>query len=89
MEKLLILWLAAANLTLLICMGRDKMLAKEHRRRIPETTLLMLAVVGGSIGGILGMLCFRHKTRKPAFFLGFPLIALCQFGLGAYLFLIK
>lgn len=78
MIKLLLFWLAAANLALLCVMAWDKAAAIRDHRRVPETTLLALAVVGGSIGGILGMLLFRHKLRKPAFSVGFPAIFLCQ-----------
>lgn len=78
MLKLLLLWLAAVNLALLCVMGWDKAAAIRDRRRVPETTLLALAVIGGSPGGILGMLLFRHKLRKSAFSIGFPAIFLCQ-----------
>ena len=71
-------YLIAINLLLFLLMGRDKAAARRAKRRTPETTLLALAVLGGSAGGILGMLLFRHKTRKAAFFLGMPLILLMQ-----------
>jgi len=82
------LWLCALSLLLFLLMGYDKSAAKKHRRRIPESTLLCLAVLGGSVGGIWGMLLFRHKTRKSAFFLGFPAIALCE-GLVLYLVFLR
>ena len=78
MLKLLLVWLAGVNLALLCVMGWDKAAAVRGSRRVPETTLLALAVIGGSVGGILGMLLFRHKTRKRAFYIGFPAILLCQ-----------
>ena len=62
-------------------MGIDKLKAKAHRRRIPETTLISLAVLGGGLGGFLGMVIFRHKTRKAAFAVGFPIILLVQLAL--------
>ena len=81
----LLVWLAVLNPIALAAMGIDKRRAAAHRRRIPETTLLLLAAFGGSVGGILGMLFFRHKTRKPKFYLGLPLILLAQVGLALWL----
>lgn len=75
---LLWFYFAAINLALFAVMGIDKAAAKNRCRRVPERTLLALAVLGGSVGGIAGMLAFRHKTRKAAFRFGFPAIALCQ-----------
>ena len=75
---LLWLYLAAVSLALFALMGIDKAAAKNRCRRIPERTLLALAV----LGGIAGMLAFRHKTRKPAFALGFPAILICQIAVG-------
>ena len=76
--KYLYAYLALINLMLFVVMGADKLRAKRHRRRVPESTLLTLAVLGGSVGGMLGMLVFRHKTRHAKFYLGFPLIFLCE-----------
>ena len=84
--KYLCFYLALINLALLCVMGADKLRAKRHRRRVPERTLLALAVLGGSVGGMLGMLLFRHKTRHAKFFLGFPLIFLCEAALVYVLF---
>lgn len=79
---LLWFYLAAINLALFAVMGIDKAAAKNRCRRVPERTLLALAVLGGSVGGIVGMLAFRHKTRKAPFRFGFPAIALCQFAVA-------
>ena len=70
--------LAGVNLLLFVLMGADKHRAKAGARRIPEATLFFLAVLGGSAGGILGMLAFRHKTRRKLFTLGFPAILLLE-----------
>ena len=78
-------YLIAVNLLAFIFMGRDKAAAQAGTRRTPETTLLALAVVGGSFGGLLGMVLFRHKTRKPAFRIGLPLILIVQLLLAGYL----
>ena len=77
-----LVYFAAVNLALLVTMGADKRAAVRKRRRVPEATLFALAVLGGSAGGLLGMLLFRHKTRKAAFQIGFPLILLCQLALA-------
>lgn len=61
---------AAAFLLMLI----DKQKAKRGKWRIPEKTLLGTALLGGSIGAILGMNLFRHKTKHPKFSVGLPLI---------------
>ena len=78
-------YLICLNLILFVLMGRDKGAARRGARRIPETTLLALAVIGGSVGGLLGMILFRHKSRKPAFRIGFPLILICQLLLAGWL----
>ena len=73
------------NLLAFIFMGRDKAAAERGARRTPETTLLALAVIGGSAGALLGMVLFRHKTRKPAFRIGVPLILILQLLLVSYI----
>ena len=78
-------YLILLNLLLFVMMGRDKASAQRGGRRTPETTLLALAVLGGSAGGVLGMVLFRHKTRKPAFRIGLPLILIVQLLLAAKL----
>jgi uncharacterized membrane protein YsdA (DUF1294 family) len=59
--------------------GRKK--AKQGSRRISEATLLMLAVIGGTIGALLGMQVWRHKTKHKKFKYGLPLILLAQIAL--------
>jgi Predicted membrane protein len=71
---ILLLYLELINLAAFIMMGSDKHRAKVHRERIPEAVLLTAAVAGGSIGAIAGMLLFRHKTHKPQFSVGLPVI---------------
>ena len=77
--------LIGVNLLLFMLMGVDKHKAKTGQMRIPEATLFFLAVLGGSVGGILGMLAFRHKTRHKLFSVGFPLILLLEAAGAAYL----
>ena len=59
-------------------MCADKQKAKRGRWRIPESTLLTVALMGGSIGSMAGMYLFRHKTRHLKFSLGLPLILAAQ-----------
>ena len=87
MTTYLLYYLAFINLLLFVLMGVDKARAKRGSRRFPEATLFFLAVVGGSLGGILGMLAFRHKTQHALFRVGFPVILLCQLALAGYPFL--
>ncbi len=55
-------------------MGFDKQRAIHHQWRISETTLLSVALFGGSLGILFGMFVFHHKTAKPLFFIGVPVI---------------
>ena len=59
-------------------MGIDKYKAKKRAFRIPEATLFIVAIIGGSIGSILGMHIFRHKTRHWYFVYGMPVILVLQ-----------
>ena len=81
----LLYYLAFINLLLFVLMGVDKAKAKRGARRFPEATLFFLAVVGGSLGGMLGMAAFRHKTLHRSFRIGFPVILIAQLALAGYL----
>lgn len=76
--NVLLTYLEIINVLSFILMGADKLFAKRDMRRIPEATLMGVAVIGGSIGAIAGMYCFRHKTRKPRFYVGLPVILAIQ-----------
>ena len=67
--KIILIYYLAINLVLFISMAMDKGFAKKDRRRIPESTLFIMALLGGSIGGFGGMFLFHHKTRKPQFYI--------------------
>jgi len=75
---LLLIYIAAMNLIGFALMGIDKYKAKKRAFRIPEATLFLVAIIGGSIGSILGMYAFRHKTRHFIFVYGMPLILVLQ-----------
>lgn len=76
--KILILYLLIVNAIGFILMLVDKIKAKKNLWRIPEATLFLVAVIGGSIGSILGMYTFRHKTKHIKFTVGMPLILAVQ-----------
>ncbi len=67
-------YLAVINLAGFISMGLDKSKARRNKWRIPEATLFLFAIFGGSIGCLLGMRTFHHKTQKPRFYIGIPII---------------
>ena len=81
MDYFAVIILAGMNILALAAMAHDKHAAERGERRTPEATLLSLAVLGGGAGALLGMLLWRHKTKKPAFALGVPVILLCQLAL--------
>ena len=76
--QLLIIYLVLVNAAAFFLMLADKLKAKKGAWRIPERTLIGIAVIGGSIGAIAGMNLFRHKTRHLKFSLGLPLILVGQ-----------
>lgn len=78
-------YLTAVNLIGFALMGFDKWKARKHAWRIPEATLFIVAVIGGSVGSILGMQVFRHKTRHWYFVYGMPAILLLQLALVFFL----
>lgn len=75
---LLFIYFISLNILALFLMGLDKYKAKKQLWRIPESTLFIIAVIGGSIGAIIGMYAFRHKTRHWYFVYGLPAILLLQ-----------
>ncbi len=75
---LILLYLIIINAAGFLLMLVDKQKAKRNLWRIPEATLMGVAAVGGSIGSLLGMYTFRHKTKHPKFTLGIPLILAIQ-----------
>ena len=74
----ILIYLLVVNVITFLMMGYDKHEAKKGNWRVSEKTLFTLVVLGGSIGGILGMFTFRHKTKKWYFRFGFPIILILQ-----------
>ena len=75
---ILLIYLSVINLVSFACFGIDKSRAKRSRWRMSEGSLISLAIFGGSLGALLGMHVFRHKTQKPKFSIGIPLILVIQ-----------
>lgn len=76
------LYLIAINVFTFSAMGADKNRARKAQYRIPEKTLFLLSILGGSAGAWAGMYIFHHKTRKTKFVLGIPAILLVQVALA-------
>ena len=72
--RLLMWYLIVINIVTWIAFGLDKWKAKSGKWRIPERTLLLLALIGGSLGALAGMIMFHHKTRKAKFFISVPVM---------------
>jgi len=79
--KALFLYLGTASLTAFFLFGLDKRRALRGKWRISERTLLLVTLLGGSAGALLAMLLFRHKIRKPKFYLGVPACLLLHIAL--------
>ena len=78
-------YLLAVNITSFLLCGIDKYKAKKGRWRISEATLLLMAVIGGSIGAWVGMRIWHHKTMHKKFKYGIPVIIIFQVALAVYL----
>lgn len=85
MTRLILLYLLLINAAAFLLMLADKQKARKNLWRIPESTLMLSAVLGGSVGSLLGMYAFRHKTRHLKFTVGIPLILALQIGFGIFL----
>lgn len=77
-HRILLIYLAVVNILTIIVFGVDKMNAKSNKQRVRIVTLLGLAFIGGSVGALIGMYGFHHKTKKAYFTVGVPLILLMQ-----------
>lgn len=77
-NNFILIYLIIINLISFVIYGVDKNKAKKRLWRIPEATLLGLALIGGSVGAYIGMKSFHHKTKHIKFYLGVPIIFLLQ-----------
>ena len=85
MMNIILYYLLAINIASFFLYGIDKYKAKKGRWRISEATLLMMAVIGGSIGAWAGMRLWHHKTMHKKFEYGIPIIIILQVALAVYL----
>ena len=76
--QILLVYLLLVNAAGFLLMLVDKIKAKRNLWRIPEATLMGVALIGGSIGSIAGMNLFRHKTKHAKFYIGLPVILALQ-----------
>ena len=84
-ERIVLLYLIIINAAAFLLMLADKLKAKRGAWRIPENTLIVAAALGGSIGALMGMYLFRHKTKHIKFTLGIPVILVAQITLVVWL----
>lgn len=78
MLKFILIYLLTINLFGFLIMLIDKQRAVHKEWRIPEKTLIGISILGGSIGMLLGMSSFRHKTKHKKFTMGVPFILIMQ-----------
>ena len=83
--KYLLIYLAIINAIAFLLMLIDKYKAKKNLWRIPEATLMLTALLGGSIGALAGMYTVRHKTKHLKFTLGIPVILVAEVFLAIFL----
>ncbi|KIO50727.1 DUF1294 domain-containing protein [Flavobacterium hibernum] len=76
--EVLLLYFLFVNIIVFFLAGYDKYQARKNKQRIPENTLFFLEAIGGTVGLLLAMLLFRHKTSKTSFIVKFTLIFLIQ-----------
>ncbi|MEG1190640.1 MAG: DUF1294 domain-containing protein [Oscillospiraceae bacterium] len=79
---ILVMYLSIMTLVTFFVMGLDKHFARKGSRRVSESALFLLCIVGGSVGGIVGMYVFHHKTLHKTFTFGLPVILILQIALG-------
>ena len=78
MEDILLYYLAIINIVAFIVIFIDKQKAIKHKWRIKESTLFLLSILGGSLGTLIGMYTFHHKTKHIKFTLGIPFVLILQ-----------
>ena len=85
--KVIAIYLLAINVIAFLTYGLDKLKAKKEMWRVPEKVLLLMAALGGSIGALLGMKIFHHKTQKWKFKIGVPVILVLQIAIVVFAWL--
>lgn len=83
MIQIITIYLVAINVIAFLAYGIDKWKAKRNKWRIPEATLIGIAIIGGALGAYIGMKTFRHKTQHKKFTILVPLLLILWIaGLG-------
>lgn len=82
--KIALYYLLAVNLLTFVIYGIDKYKARHNHWRVREASLLLLAALGGSVGALLAMRVFRHKTQHKKFRYGVPAILIIQLAVAAF-----
>lgn len=85
MKDILVDYLVMMNAVGIAIMGLDKKKAMKNEWRIPEKTLFLVSIIGGSIGTLVGMYAFRHKTKHWYFVVGMPAILIAHVVIGWFL----
>ncbi len=88
MNQVLLIYLLLINAVGFLIMLADKQKARKKLWRIPEATLMTVALIGGSLGSLIGMRVCHHKTKKPKFNLGIPAILVLQAAFAFWFFVI-
>lgn len=83
----ILMYIAGVNIITFILMGADKQKAIKQQYRIPERTFWLLSLVGGTLGSLIGMKAFHHKTRHRSFVVGMPLLLVFQCVVPLYFFM--
>lgn len=83
--EFVLIYLLIVNAAGFLLMTVDKLKAKKNLWRIPESTLMTVAIIGGSIGSLIGMYTVRHKTKHLKFTVGIPVILVLQIALVIWL----
>ncbi len=82
MSYYFIAWLVISIISIIVTIvDKYRAIKKRSRERVPESALLTLSALGGSLSMLITMLIIRHKTRKTKFMLGIPIIIIAQIGL--------
>lgn len=84
--KIILVYYCILNFVLLTTMAIDKMRAKKQQWRVPESTLFIMALLGGAVGGFCGMFWFHHKTQKPQFYIIYSIALLLHLSMLAFIF---
>ena len=74
MPEAIIIYLLSINIAAFFITAADKWFAKRNKRRVRERTLMLFAAAGGALGTFFAMELCRHKTKKPLFYIGVPLL---------------